>query len=121
MSNTGTYVYDAKAAQVVKVSDEIPSLARPVYFNKGGVPMYDASAQQSFDSKQEKRAWLQQHGLREGGIVNPDKRLEGHATNATRPSLTQKAQRQAKRAALQQQVTAAGGVMAFYDQLQQGG
>ena len=73
MSLTGTYaVVDGK---VTKVSGEVPTLSRPVYFNKGGVKEFDRTARRTFESKHEKRAWLKQNKLREGGIINPDKQL----------------------------------------------
>ncbi len=113
MSITGSYAY--VDGQWQKISDDIPTLARPVYFNKGGVPAYDPSARRTFESKQEKRQWLKQHGLREGGIINPDKRLEGHFRNATKPSY------QAKVAARQRQAWIAqqGGTQGLLNRLQQ--
>ena len=101
MSDTGTYV--ASPQGLIKVSDEIPSLARPIYAPKGDLPHYDPSAQQHFQSKAHKRAWMQQNGLREGGLINPDKRLEGHWKNASKPSLSQRKERQAVQAMVQAQ------------------
>jgi hypothetical protein len=71
MSKSGTYAWNGK--EVVKISDAVPELERGVYFNKGGVPYFDKVARRTFQSKQEKRAWLKSNGLREGGIINPDK------------------------------------------------
>lgn len=75
MTQTGTYVLEPGQG-LVKVSDAVPSLARPVYFNKGGVPSYDRSARRAFDSKAQKRAWLKAAGMREGGIINPKRRWD---------------------------------------------
>ena len=75
MSSTGTYVLTQHGLK--KVSDAVPAIARPVFFNKGGVPSYDPSARRMFNSKQEKRVWLKENGLREGGIINPDKPFGG--------------------------------------------
>ena len=58
---------------LVRVSEHIPSLHRPVFFNKGGVRAWDRSANREFASKTEKRGWLKQHGMREAGIINSDK------------------------------------------------
>ena len=71
MNKTGHYVF--RDGNLVKISDDIPSLQRPVYFNRGGVPYFDKSARRVFNSKQEKREWLKKNGLREGGIINPNK------------------------------------------------
>lgn len=86
--NSGTYL--ATESGLVKVSDAIPSLARPVYFNRGGVPTYDPSARRWFQSKEDKRLWLKENKLREGGIIKPDSRLDGHYRNRPKPTADQR-------------------------------
>lgn len=71
MNQTGHYEWINNKWQ--KVGDLIPAIERGVYFNKGGTPGFDKSANRTFQSKTEKRQWLRQNGLREGGIINPDK------------------------------------------------
>ena len=44
---------------------------RDAYCPDGGY--FDKSAKQYFHSKTDKRQWLARHGMREAGIVNPDK------------------------------------------------
>lgn len=73
MSFTGTYA--VRNGKLTKISDSIPNLQRPVYF-KGDTPYFDKTARRTFNSKQEKRKWLKENGLREGGIINPDKAPE---------------------------------------------
>ena len=71
MSLSGTYaIIDGK---LQRINADVPSLARPVHFNKGGLRYFDKSARREFHTKHEKRSWLKQHGMREGGIINPDK------------------------------------------------
>ncbi|HAM40604.1 MAG TPA: hypothetical protein DCP69_04520 [Candidatus Omnitrophica bacterium] len=109
---TGTYaVVDG---QVRKVSDSIPTLARPVYFNKGGVPSYDPSAKRTFQSKLEKRSWLKKYGLREGGIVVPGKRWDGPTHKATKLSWEKKQAHRQRQAFIQ----ARGGVNGLLDRIQ---
>jgi len=116
MSNrTGTYaVIDGV---VRKVSETIPTLERPVYMPKGDLPHYDPSAKRRFESKAEKRAWLKQYGLREGGIVTPGKRWDGPTRNSRKLSWERK---QEKRKS-QERIRAMGGVSALLNQLQQKG
>jgi hypothetical protein len=113
--NTGTYL--ATDNGLVKVSDAIPSLARPVYFNRGGVPNYDPSARRWFQSKEDKRLWLKENKLREGGIINPKKRLEGHYRNAAKPTATQRIRKQQA----QQWVQSQGGTEGIITRLKQKG
>ena len=72
MNQSGTYTWDVEREKLIRISAVLPSLKRPVYFNKGGTPEFDKSARRTFYSRQERRTWMQAHGLREGGIVNPD-------------------------------------------------
>ncbi len=72
--STGTYKYID--GQITKVSDKVPHIQRPIHFNKGGTPEFDKSLRRSFNSRSEKRAFLAEKGLREGGIIDgKDSRL----------------------------------------------
>ena len=116
MSHTGTYVY-APGQGLVKVSEAMPRLARPVYFNKGGVASYDASARTTFESKAQKRQWLQTHGLREGGIIHPDSRVDmGSVKNRGALSATARAA-QARRQAT---IASEGGTLKLVERIQSG-
>src|SRR3990172_4484619 len=104
MSNTGTYIMQDGRLQ--KISDAVPPLSRTVYFNKGGVPSYDPSARRTFESKQDKRVWLKENKLREGGIINPDQRLFDSYKNRSKASLSAKS----AAAARQEHIRSQGGV-----------
>ena len=56
--------------------DEAPRVFRDAWMPKGDVPYFDKSARKTFYSRREKREWLKTHGLREGGIIHPNKPLE---------------------------------------------
>lgn len=117
MSNTGTYTY-IPGEGLVKISDDVPRLARQVWMPKGDVKYYDKSARQWFHSKAEKRQWLNANKMREGGIItNPDKRWDGPTRNRTKPTLEQRA---AKRRA-QEWVQSQGGTAGLLNRLQQKG
>lgn len=73
MNHTGTYM-NIPGQGVVKVSEEIPSLTPAVYAPKGDIPHYDRSAMRQFESKADKRQWMQKYGLKEMGTVKPDSR-----------------------------------------------
>lgn len=70
MNLTGTYA--VANGKVMKLTDAIPSLKRPVPFNKGGTKEFDVSARRTFYSKQERRSWMIANKLRESGIIHPD-------------------------------------------------
>jgi hypothetical protein len=116
-STTGTYLH-VPGEGLVKVSEEIPCVShREAWMPKGGYRYYDKSAHRWFDSKTEKRQWLKTHGMREGGIItNTDKRWEGVARNATKPSWVARHAHQQRQAALQAQ----GGTQGLLDRIQQG-
>ena len=116
MNHTGHYTYQPGQGWV-KVDEEIPTLARPVYVPKGDLPNYVPSARRQFESKAEKRQWLKANHLREGGIItNSDKRWNGPTRNATKPSWdAQKAQAQ-RHTYIQSQ----GGTQGLLDRIQQG-
>ncbi len=63
MNKTGTYIFDEQTRQVIKVSDDIPSIPKEVWFPKGGTKYFDKSLQKEFSSKTEKRDYLKAHGL----------------------------------------------------------
>ena len=115
-SMTGTYVYEPGQG-LVKISPPgfVPPLARMVYVPKGDVPHYDPSARTRFESKAQKRAWLKRHHLREGGIIRPDTRVEGHFKNRSRPSLEQQRNRLRRQDYIMQQ----GGTQGLLNRLQQ--
>jgi hypothetical protein len=115
MNHSGTYVYEPGHG-LVKISEAMPRLAASVFVPRGDVPHYDKGAMRHFESKAEKRQWMSQHGLKEGGIVTPGKRWEGHARNRGKISV------QAKAAAQQRQayIASQGGTQGLLDRIQQG-
>ena len=118
MSNlTGTYAVVDGSVQ--KVSDSVPTLARPVYFNKGSVPRYDPSAQTTFESKEQKRQWLKSNGMREGGIITGTKRWDGPVKNAHKynPTGEQRRLSIARKSYIQSQ----GGVNGLLDKFEKQG
>jgi len=112
MNQTGTYVSTKQG--IVKVSDQVPSLSRPIWAPKGDLSHYDPSAKRVFESKADKRRWLKANGLREGGIINPDRRLEGHFRNSTKRRSTMNPDAKAWMAKQ-------GGTQGLLDRLQRGG
>jgi len=69
MNKTGSYRWDGE--KMIKFSDELPKIERPIYFNKGGTAYFDKTARRTFESKADKRKLLKDNKMREGGIVNP--------------------------------------------------
>ncbi len=116
MNRTGHYEY-VPSRGWVKMGEEIPTLKRPVFFNKGNVPEYDPSARETFQSKDHKRQWLKDNHLREGGrITSPDRRWDGPTRNGTKPTMAQRAAR--KRS--QEWIRAHGGAERLLTQWEQG-
>ena len=109
MSLTGTYLY-VPGEGLVKVSDEVPRVThRDAWMPKGDLKYYDKSARRWFHSRSEKRQWLKEHKLREGGrITCTDKRWEGPTRNATKPTMAQKKARTERQAWLASQGGTAG-------------
>ena len=109
---TGTYKF--REGHWVRVSKEIPKIQCGVYFNKGGVPSFDPSAKRVHQSKADKRAWMKRHGLKEGGIINPDKRLEGSWLNASKPTFEQRKRKKVS----QDWIVNQGGTSGLLDRLE---
>lgn len=117
MNQTGTYVH-VPGEGLVMISDATPNLAASVWMPRGDIKYYDKSARRWFESKADKREWLQRNGLKEGGIIrNPDKRWDGPTRNASKPTAEQRRQRQLSRQWVQSQ----GGASGLLSKLQQGG
>lgn len=114
-NQSGTYRVQPGVG-LVKVSEAIPSLARPVFAPKGDLPHYDPSARCRFESKKEKRRWLTRYGLREGGIIDPDTRLAGQWRNATKPSMESRKAREFSQAWIKRH----GGAEGMLNRLQRG-
>lgn len=117
MSQTGTYLY-VPGRGLVKVSDEVPCVThRDAWMPKGDLKYYDKSARRWFESRSEKRRWLKQHGMKEGGLIkSTDKRWEGPTRNATKPTFAQKQARQEAQARL----AAQGGTAGLLQRVQSG-
>lgn len=49
---------------------------RDAWMPKGDLPYFDTAARRVFHSRAEKRGWLKAHGMREAGLVNPDRSPE---------------------------------------------
>ena len=92
MNHSGTYVH-MPGYGIVKVSSDVPRLAPSCFVPKGDVKHYDRSALRTFYSKAEKRVWMKQWGLKEGGIVQPGKRWEGVSKNTRKPTAAQRQER----------------------------
>ena len=67
----------ATMSKVYVFLNDIPAIGhtnkREAWMPKGNVKYFDRSANRWFHSRAEKRQWLTKHGLREGGLINPDK------------------------------------------------
>ena len=117
MSHTGHYEY-VTGQGWVKTSEAIPTLESGVYFNKGNVPQYDPSARVCFESKTHKRQWMNQWGMKEGGIItNPDQRWDGPSKNRVKPSWHQ----QHAKARAKAWVVSQGGTAGLLDRLARNG
>lgn len=121
MSNlTGTYAH-LLGQGLVKVSEDVPHLASSVWMPKGDIKYFDKSARRWFESKSDKRQWLEANGMKEGGMIrNPDKRWDGPVKNATKykPTGEQQRLKKARAAYIQSQ----GGVNGLLDKFsKQGG
>ncbi len=73
MNKTGTYIFDEKTRQVVKISDDIPTIPKDIWFPKGGHRYFDKSLQKEFYSKTEKRDYMKHSGLQELPQTESDK------------------------------------------------
>ena len=85
---------------------------RECWFPKTGSGYYDKSAKRYFDSKQEKRAWMRQHGIREAGeLINPNKPIQGRQRVSANPSTVR---------SIQDHIQQSGGVEGLIRRVQTG-
>ena len=115
MNQTGTYLH-VPGQGWVKVSEAVPRIAPSCYVPKVDIPHYDRSAMRHFESKAEKRVWMKQYGLKEGGVVKPNGRIDGHWKSRPVASPAAKRAHRERQAKIQAQ----GGVNGLLDRIQQG-
>ena len=85
---------------------------REAWMPKDGQPYFDQGAKRWFASRQQKRAWLAQHGMREAGeLVNPEKQIAGREKTHRDPVLRQR---------IQEHIRSQGGTQGLLQRIREG-